>query len=370
MSGCRRALSVYPRPRVGRALVAAVVSVALAVGLVPGAAPVPTGAPALMARATGAPRPGAPLARALPRGPLVAAQSRSAPAPGSPRATAIPAGNGPLQLAVLPAPWRLGHIASVRLGIYLPAGYASSGLRYPVVYAVPWDVRAWDVYGHVVQVLDQSVHRGLIPPEIVVFVNLSGGPYPTSECADSAGGLQRADTFVTRTVVQWIDRHMRTLDRPTARTLLGFSQGGFCAANLLLRHPETFASAIAFDGYYLAGLRSAETATARYPWGDDAALIAANSPLVTAARVAASTRSRLFLVLSANPRETLYGAQATAFARRLEQAGISYQALWTPLGHRWKAVSLLLPAALAAVAAHQLSLPGPGLAARTDISGP
>lgn len=338
----------HRRARAGRALLAVATSVALAAGLVPAAGPSPI-ISAGIPRAIRAPRPLGAGATAVRGAPLVEGPLRSPLG-----ATVTAAVHGTIATADLPAPWGFGRVLLAHLDVYLPAGYAASGLRYPVVYAVPWNLRIWEAYGQVVRVLDQAVHAGLIPPEIVVFVDLSGGPYPTSECADSAGGLQRADSYVAHTVVHWVDQHLRTLDRPAARTLLGFSQGGFCAANLLLRHTDIFANAVAFDGYYLAGIRSAETATARFPWGNDPTLVAANSPLLTVDHVAPSTRNQLFLVLSANPNEPLYGPQATIFAARLALDGVPLQTLWSPLGHRWKAVRLLLPAALAAVAAHRL----------------
>jgi enterochelin esterase-like enzyme len=265
----------------------------------------------------------------------------------------IPTGTGTIEEVALPAPWIAGHVSQAHLFVYLPAGYRTTARRYPVLYAVPWDLTEWESNSRIVELLNALVHNGTIPPMLVIFVDLSGSPFPNSECAGSANGLEHADTYASMTVVAWVDRHLRTIADPRARTLFGFSQGGFCAMNLLLRHPDVFANAIAFSGYYVAGLRSSQTVNAWQPWGKDAALIAANSPLVVAKQLSATIRQRLFIVLSAAPTEPIYGPQATALAAELQTEGYGTDLLWTPLGHRWKAVQAEVPVALAAVAARQ-----------------
>lgn len=264
-----------------------------------------------------------------------------------------PSGPGTLTSVQFPAPWTGGTSTVANATIYLPPGYATGDRRYPVVYEVPWNLGYWDSSVQLPAILDGLIDGGQIPPEIVAFVSLHGGPYPDSECADSADGREAADSFVVQTVVPWFDAHLRTIAAPAARTLFGFSEGGFCSANLLIRHPDVFHLAIAMSGYYEAGARGAQTLNAWRPFANDPASLAANSPGQDCATLAPDVRSQLYVALSGDPTEPFYGPEMRAFAAALRAAGIAYGWLPTSFGHRWGAVREELPLALEAVSAHQ-----------------
>ena len=272
----------------------------------------------------------------------------------APWASSPPRGHGQIITTLFPAPWVGGNYTSVEVWYYLPPGYATSAARYPVVYTVPWDLTHWQLGIHITGLLDQAIGAGQIPPEIVAFIDLAGGPFPNSECANSYDGREHADTFVSTTVVDWTDAHLRTIPGANARTVLGFSQGGFCAANLLIRHPTVFHQAVAFSGYFVAGLRTGETINAWMPWGRVPSAVAANSPMQTAAELAPSVRRQLFVVLSGEPDEPPFGEQLGSFARVLQDAGYPTDLLWNRLGHAWAAVKGEFVPALRAVAQREV----------------
>lgn len=58
---------------------------------------------------------------------------------------------------------------------------------------------------------------------------------------------RRQESYVLRVVVPFIDRTYPTLARPEGRWLLGFSKSGWGAFSLLLRNPEVFGRAAAWD---------------------------------------------------------------------------------------------------------------------------
>ncbi len=265
----------------------------------------------------------------------------------------VPTGQGRIVSFTLPSPWTERSRLST-VWIYLPPGYGGAGHRYPVIYTVPWDLTHWAMGIHVIGLLDQAIASGELPPSIVAFVDLAGGPFPNSECADSYDGREHADTYVSATVVRAVDSRFRTIADPRARTIAGFSQGGFCAANLLLRHPDVFRQAVIFSGYFVAGLRSGETVNAWMPFGRVPALIAANSPLQTAGRLPPAVRSQLFVVLSAQPNTGVFGQQASQFASVLTRGGYPADFLWNQFGHAWKAVRLEFIPALHAVAEREV----------------
>jgi pimeloyl-ACP methyl ester carboxylesterase len=62
--------------------------------------------------------------------------------------------------------------------------------------------------------------------------------------------------------------------------MAGYSSGGYCAANLALRHPSSFGAAAVINGYFRAADGPAAAALNRSP-----ALEAANSPLYLAERL-------------------------------------------------------------------------------------
>ena len=237
----------------------------------------------------------------------------------------IPSGNGNATVVDLPAPWKGGTATTDNVTIYTPPGYDSSPLRsYPVLYEAPKQFHDWYVAAHVTTILDSLIDTGAIPPMIVVFVADIGGPYPDTECANSVDGKQWMDTFISKTVVSYVDSHFRTIATPDARATIGFSQGGYCAAILALHHPDVFGTSIPISGYFEAGQGDP---TSALPFGGQAAAIAAASPLVVATQLPPAARAGLFFILVAPTTQSIYGIQATNFQDLLAKEGYQYMFL-------------------------------------------
>lgn len=268
-----------------------------------------------------------------------------------------PTGSGTLVTSQLkPPPWTGGTDPYATLTVYLPPGYSQSTRRYPVLYEVPWTYDLWAGYVHIAGTLDGLIDGGQMPPVIVAFVAHNGAPMPDSECVDSFDGQQHLETYMSQTVVSFMDQTYRTIASPAARALFGFSQGGFCAPMLLLRHPDVFGSAASFSGYFQAGLRSVATVNAWRPFGNDQALITSHSPTALLPALPATTRQQLFFVVSSDPTELVYGPQFDGFAAGLKQNGYHYLLLPTRLGHGWPGVRAILPSALEAIAGRWVAL--------------
>lgn len=247
----------------------------------------------------------------------------------------------------LPAPWTGGTSDKASVSVYLPAGYATSDIRYPVVYAVPWGFDYWEQGIHVQEMLDGLIARKDIPPTIVVFGAVSsGGPYVDTECADSVDGTEHVETYLATVLPEWVDAHYRTLADADQRALFGFSQGGFCSTMLLLRHTDAFHYAISFGGYYQAGVASPETVNAWRPWAQDPQVIADHSPIVEAGQVPVADRAKLYLVLSGSVSQPFYGPQYSAFVDELATDGIPDTTIETEAAHSWPSVEADLPQAL------------------------
>jgi enterochelin esterase-like enzyme len=262
-----------------------------------------------------------------------------------------PSGSGSVEITHLPAPWTGGWSTSAEVSVYVPPAYDSSGgQRYPVVYVVPWSLDYWEESMDLPAMLDQMIGSGRIPPEIFVFASQRGGPFVDCECVDSYDGHEEMDSYLAGTLVDWVDRSYRTLARSDARTVTGYSQGGFCAAELGLRHPDVFGNVIAFSGYYHAGVRNGQTVNAWRPFGNQAAMMAADSPILQAPLLDPAGREALHLVVQGGPDDPFYGPEFVAFTAELLQDGYDVTVLSDSHGHSWQVVRAQLSVALADVA--------------------
>jgi enterochelin esterase-like enzyme len=171
---------------------------------------------------------------------------------------------GPLEdtwqpAGALPARGRLGTttIPATQSGfpardalVYLPpAALVDDAPALPVVVAMsgqpgsPVDLFA---SGRLDRVMDQyaSAHRGLAP--IVVVPDQLGAPEDNPMCVDSP--LGQSATYITVDVPAWIHANLRVLPDRTAWSVLGFSEGGTCAAQLGAGHPDLFGSLVDISG--------------------------------------------------------------------------------------------------------------------------
>jgi len=99
----------------------------------------------------------------------------------------------------------------------------------------------------------------------------------------------------------------------------------FCAANLLLRHPDVWHQSVSFVGYYDAAPRNRETHSGADVYGGDEALMDANSPRLLAPNVPGAMRADLFLVLLGNSSQAFYGPQLDGFTAVLDGARVADQ---------------------------------------------
>jgi len=137
---------------------------------------------------------------------------------------------------------------------------------------------------------------------------------------------------------------------------MGFSQGGYCAPMLTVRHPDVFGSAVAFSGYFQAGVKSGETPNAWRPYGGNPTLEAQASPVDGVADLTPQQCGSLFFELSANTGETFFGPQVRAFATVLQRTGTPFALFPTPLGHAWAAVRAQLATVLETLAERETAL--------------
>jgi enterochelin esterase-like enzyme len=141
--------------------------------------------------------------------------------------------------------------------VYLPPGYERERrLRYPVMEAAhgyPGSPRTWIRRLHIKAYLDTEIATGRMAPTVVLLPYQTPEQLRDTECTDLVGG-PHAETFLTRDVPAYARAHLRVRTDRAAWGLVGYSAGGFCATNLLLRHPGEYAAAASLSGYATPGI--------------------------------------------------------------------------------------------------------------------
>ena len=138
--------------------------------------------------------------------------------------------------------------------VYLPPQYfqpAYATTSFPVVellHGDPGDPTGW-LYGlHVPELMDHLIDTGAIGPMVVVMPSTFQGKHG-QDCVDAPGG-ELDDTYLSSDVPADVVRNFRVLPQGLNWAIGGLSDGGFCAANLALRHPGSFGAVASLDGFY------------------------------------------------------------------------------------------------------------------------
>lgn len=135
--------------------------------------------------------------------------------------------------------------------IWLPPSYVdgASQATYPVIEAFHGQPGGPDDYSKRLKLQNMLVRAhqrvGLVEPVVVIPDFLPSGI--DTECTDSPGIAM--EIWLTKTVPEWVVRHLRVRPDKESWATLGFSAGGFCAEVSTFLHPQTFGSAMLFGTY-------------------------------------------------------------------------------------------------------------------------
>jgi len=121
--------------------------------------------------------------------------------------------------------------------VYLPAGYAESRERYPVLYLN--DAFGALKFGRIVTILDNLIGHKVIPPLIAVLL-------PSVKDRIAEYSMNPAfETFLVEEVVPMVDRRYLTQPSPEYRAVGGISAGATAALSLAINHPDLFGKCVA-----------------------------------------------------------------------------------------------------------------------------
>jgi enterochelin esterase-like enzyme len=170
--------------------------------------------------------------------------------------------------------------------VFLPPQYfqpAFSHWRFPAIELIsgyPGQPQDWINVMGVVQAYRTLLQNGAVRPAVLIMPDPNGGLRISLQCLNVAHGPQDA-TFLAREVPNYLARTLR-LQRPgRAWGIAGYSEGGYCAANLALVYPDRYGYAGVLSGYFRPfSARLGNPSHLISPFGKNVARQRLNTPLI------------------------------------------------------------------------------------------
>jgi enterochelin esterase-like enzyme len=139
--------------------------------------------------------------------------------------------------------------------VYLPPQYfepAYHAYRFPaieLIHGQPGVPQDWITVVGVTHTLDTLLEHKAAQPAVLVMPDANGGRAISLQCLNQAGGPQDL-TYLAVDLPTQITRILRVQPPGSAWGVAGYSEGGFCAANMALRYPHRYGFAGVLSGYF------------------------------------------------------------------------------------------------------------------------
>ncbi|WP_328333502.1 alpha/beta hydrolase-fold protein [Kribbella sp. NBC_00382] len=134
--------------------------------------------------------------------------------------------------------------------VYLPAGYAATTTRYPVLYLLHGRGDSMAAWTQVKGRLDSMIADGEIPPTIAIMPDApwsSRASYYVDSAYKGKDPGRPVETALIHDLVPHVDATYRTITDRTGRAIAGYSMGGSGALRYSMVYPELFGAAIALS---------------------------------------------------------------------------------------------------------------------------
>jgi S-formylglutathione hydrolase FrmB len=122
--------------------------------------------------------------------------------------------------------------------VYLPDGYDTGKLRYPVMYLLHGnggDENEWVAKGEAQKTVDRLIADGLMPPAVIVL--------PSATTTWYVDRKEPMETAFLKDLMPEVEKKFRVINERMDRVIGGVSMGGYGALRFALKNPEMFASA-------------------------------------------------------------------------------------------------------------------------------
>lgn len=167
--------------------------------------------------------------------------------------------------------------------VYLPPQYFQSAyarVRFPVIeflHGSPGGPSDFEGRIKTSGLLQKLLVQNKAKPAVLVMPDANGGPNRSTQCLNMSGGEQD-ETYIGQDVPSFVASRLRVLPPGPGWGITGVSEGGYCAANIALRHPGRFGVSAPMSGYYVP-LRTNKIPEQVDPFGGNAQLRNENTPL-------------------------------------------------------------------------------------------
>lgn len=285
---------------------------------------------------------------------------RTQPGPAPPSVTPTPASDPPHPLPFAAEPTASGaelakltvrgEISGVTddVWVWLPPGYRSDPLAtqsLPVLYlysGFPGSPQSIYEQFQVDKRASQAIANHTARPFIVVMPSImTHGPRDT-ECVDLPDA--KSETFLADEVPKAVQQTFRISTDPQLNFLAGFSTGGLCAANYLMRHPDRFGAAASLGGYFHPFIDGHDI------FNGDEKLRQANSPLWQAQNSSPRLLRLLIVSITADPHSYDGGKDFEGDSKQMIEAVKAWPGVGVLLldkgGHGWQAYGRTLDQSL------------------------
>ncbi len=191
--------------------------------------------------------------------------------------------------------------------VYLPPQYFQkqyAGYRFPaieLIHGQPGSPEDWLAALDVQTILQNMIANRQADPVVLVMPDVNGSRKVSLQCLNQVGG-PADETYVALDVPRFMAERIRVQAPGPAWGIAGYSEGGYCAANLALRHPAQFGFAGVLSGYFrpMDNRLQIKDAIKRVdPFHFNAALRRANSPLDYVRQLPAGSKIPQFWVAAA-----------------------------------------------------------------------
>jgi len=155
----------------------------------------------------------------------------------------------------LSVPGSRSHIVRT-VYVFLPPQYFQAAFRsrrFPVIELIsgsPGQPQDWINVVGIVQAYETLLRDHLVKPVALVMPDPNGSRQASMQCLNVVHGPQDA-TYLARDVPDYLSQTLRLQPSGPAWGVAGYSEGGYCAANLALLYPHSYGYAGVLSGYFV-----------------------------------------------------------------------------------------------------------------------
>jgi enterochelin esterase-like enzyme len=142
--------------------------------------------------------------------------------------------------------------------VFLPPQYFQAAFRsrrFPAIELIngyPGQPQDWINVVGIVQAYETLLRDHLVRPAALVMPDPNGSRQASLQCLNVVRGPQDA-TYLARDVPDYLSQTLRLQPPGPAWGIAGYSEGGYCAANLALLYPHRYGYAGVLSGYFFPG---------------------------------------------------------------------------------------------------------------------